>query len=101
MQITFSVEGGFAGLTRGTTVDTDKLDAAERDHLCRLVEGAQFFEREQPARPQGGADRYTYTIMVSADGKQRTLTLADPIGDPKLADLVSELRGLMRTQRQQ
>ena len=101
MQITFSVEGGFAGLTRGTTVDTDKLDGTERDDLCRLVEGAQLFQREQPAPQQGGADRYTYTITVSAAGKQRTLTLADPIGDPKLAELVAVLRGLMRNQRQQ
>jgi len=101
MQITFSVEGGFAGLTRGTSVDTDKLDAAERDDICRLVEGAQFFKREQPARPQGGADRYTYTITISAAGGQRTLTLADPIGDPKLAELVGALRGLMRKQPQQ
>ena len=101
MQIKFSVEGGFAGLARGTTVDTDKVDAAERDDLCRLVEGAQFFEREQPARPQSGADRFTYTITVSADGKQRTLTLTDPIGDPKLAELVGALRDLMRKQPRQ
>src|SRR4051794_10403885 len=29
MRITFSVEGGFAGLARGATVDTDDLDAKE------------------------------------------------------------------------
>ena len=101
MQITFSIEGGFAGLTRSTTVDTNDLDAKTRDDLCRLIEGTRLFEREQPPWPQGGADRFTYTITASAAGKQRTLTLTDPIDDPKLADLVTALRGLMRKQRQQ
>jgi hypothetical protein len=100
MRITFSVEGGFAGLARGATVDTDDLDAKERGDLCRLVEGARLFEREQPPRPRGGADRYVYTITVSATGGQRTLTLTDPIGDPKLAELVAALRDLARKQRQ-
>jgi hypothetical protein len=101
MQIHFSIEGGFAGLTRNATVDTNDLDAKARDDLCRLVEGARLFEREQPPRPQGGADRFTYTITASAAGKQRTLTLTDPIGDPKLAELVATLRGLLRKQPQQ
>jgi hypothetical protein len=96
MQITFSVEGGFAGLTRRATVDTDQLDAKERDDLCRLVEEARVFEREQPPPPQGGADRRTYTITVSAANKQRTLKLTDPIGDPRLADLVAALGKLAK-----
>ena len=99
MQIHFSIEGGFAGLTRSTTVDTNDLDAKDRDDLCRLVEGAEIFQREQPPRPPGGADRFTYTITTSAAGKERTLTLTDPIGDPKLAELVAALRGLMRKQQ--
>ena len=65
----------------------------------RLVEGAQFFQRAQPAQPQGGADRFTYTITASTADKQRTLSLTDPIGDPKVADLVAALRRLMRKQQ--
>ncbi|HVU90711.1 MAG TPA: protealysin inhibitor emfourin [Jatrophihabitans sp.] len=90
------VDGGFAavpGLAGPFDVDTDRLDPGAAASLRRLLSQADFFAR--PAEPAdsapGAADVRTYTITATAEGREHTVRVRDPIGDAALARLVQEV----------
>lgn len=79
MRITVTRTGGFAGLTRRATLETDgRPDAAELTALARtaLAEGAS-------ERPLGVPDGFAYEVEV--DGKR------GHFADPRLTDAQSVL----------
>ncbi len=93
MKVAFSVDGGvasFPGLRAPVTIDAAALSPAHGRQLRELVTRARFFDVEPPGNttiPDGRC----YTIAVDDDGRCRTLTLAEPIANPALRELVSEL----------
>jgi hypothetical protein len=78
MQISFQRTGGFAGITKTTTVDTATLTPNEAEVLPRLVEAADLFrlpEQITSAHPQ--SDRFQYKLTVEDQGKQHTVTVSE------------------------
>jgi hypothetical protein len=101
MKIDFSVDGGlasFPGLRRPVTLECDRLPPDRRARLEQLVERARFFSAAPQAHPPG-ADARTYTVAIEDGARSRTLTLAEPIGDASLRELVDEIRDCARMQR--
>jgi Emfourin len=97
MQVQFQMEGGiayFPGLNKPGTIDSDQLPEQEADELKRLVNAAHFFALPavvgSPA--SGAADYRQYTITIEDAGKQHTVRVTDPIEDPNLQALVTNLR---------
>jgi len=93
------------GLARPLVIETDKLPTAVADKLSRLVEEARLFDQPEAVQsPQSDQlrDAQEMTITVEADGKQRTLHVADPIGSITKAalrdfvQLVREQAALLR-----
>jgi hypothetical protein len=98
MRATIATEGGlacFPGLMRPVTVDAGDLAPADAARLEALVEAARFFE--QPARsgqaaPRGAADLQQHEVTIERDGCRHTVTVAEPILDPALCELVRFLQ---------
>ena len=57
--------GGFAGVSRGGEVRSDKLSAEEAEELHRLATSVDFTakKRDAPGQP-GEPDRFQYSIVV-------------------------------------
>lgn len=95
MRITFAIDGGLAslpGLRRPVTLDCDRLPPERAQRLRGLVERARFFSAT-PARPSPAArDARSYTVEIDDGARRRTLTLAEPIDDAPLRELVAEIR---------
>jgi hypothetical protein len=104
MRIEFKTEGGIAhipGLSRPVVIDSHSLSAEEGAELTRLVEAARFFERPSTVGtpPPGAADYRQYTITVEDGGRQHTVTLADPVDDTALQQLLHSLQTKAREWR--
>lgn len=96
MRIDFRVDGGlaaFPGLAKPLTLHCDALPAQENERLRDLVQRADFFSLVQPDAHPAAPDARAYTIAIDDGARCRTVTVREPIADPALRDLVSELRG--------
>jgi hypothetical protein len=97
MRIQFKMEGGiayFPGLSKPITIDSAELPKQEADELKRLVNATHFFALPtvMGSPPRGAADYRQYTITIEDEGKQHTVRLTDPIGDPNLQALLTYLK---------
>ncbi len=78
MRISFERSGGFAGMTRTTTIDTATLPPNEADQVPQLVKAADFFELPQTITSDTrGIDRFQYTLTVEDNGQQHTVTVGE------------------------
>ncbi|MBW4686974.1 MAG: hypothetical protein KME40_18170 [Komarekiella atlantica HA4396-MV6] len=78
MRISFERTGGFAGISKKKTFDTDSLPPNEAQELPRLVEAADLFklpERITSSNPQ--SDRFQYKLTLEDNGKQHTVTVSE------------------------
>jgi hypothetical protein len=95
MYIDFRIDGGlaaFPGLAQPVRIDCAALPERDATRLQDLVRQADFFGAPAPAGAAQIPDARAYTITVD-DGLQcRTLTLAEPIADRPMRELVAELR---------
>lgn len=96
MRISLHTQGGFGffpGRSAPVIVDTAELDAAEADRLEDLVRRARLRGRPEPgaARVQL-PDARRYVLAVEDAAGRDTVSVDEPIDDPALADLISELR---------
>ena len=86
--------GGFAGVTRSASADTDSLDASQAAELRRLVgassAGAPAAARQAPA---GGADRFQFEITVERGGQTDRVVRGEPDLSPAEQDLVRWVLG--------
>lgn len=102
MRIAFSVDGGLAslpGLRRPVTLDCDRLPPQRAARLRHLVERARFFTAAPAVAAHAAPDARSYTVEID-DGRQcRSLTLAEPIADPGLRELVAEIRDCAQSLR--
>ena len=98
MRATIMTEGGlacFPGLARPVTIDTGELGPADAARLEALVEAARFFEQPAQtgqARARGAADLQQHEVTIELEGRCHTATIAEPIADPALRDLVRFLQ---------
>ncbi|MEA5507811.1 protealysin inhibitor emfourin [Halotia wernerae UHCC 0503] len=78
MRISFERTGGFAGISKRTTLDTATLPPKEANELPRLVEAANLFNlpvQITSSHPQ--SDRFQYKLTVEDNGKQHTVTVSE------------------------
>jgi hypothetical protein len=92
MQISFQRTGGFAGITKTTTVDTVTLPPNEAAVLPRLVEAADLFKLpEQISSGNPQSDRFQYKLTVEDQGKQHTVTVSESAMPGTLRPLIEWL----------
>ncbi|MEH2322340.1 MAG: protealysin inhibitor emfourin [Nostoc sp.] len=93
MQISFERTGGFAGITKKTTIDTDTLLPNEASTLARLVEVADLFGLpEHITSPNPQSDRFQYKLTVEDNGKQHTVTVSEAVLPGTLRSLIEWLQ---------
>ena len=104
MRIDFRMDGGlaaFPGLAKPVSIACDALPPAQAARLRSLVERADFFALSRKPHKAVAPDARAYTIAIDDGGKCRTVTVAEPIADDALRDLVAELRSHADAQRGQ
>jgi len=97
MWISFERTGGFAGISKKTTVDTANLPPNEATELPRLVEVAGLFnlpEKITSTNPQ--ADRFEYKLTVEDQGKKHTVTVSEAALPGTLRPLIEWLNQVAR-----
>jgi len=86
------------GLARPVVIDSDKLPKPVAKKLERLASDAKLFEpteAEPSAAPDKLRDAQETVITVEAEGKERTIRVADPVGsiaNKSLRDFVALVR---------
>ncbi len=84
--------GGFAGISRRASVDTDKLPPPEASRVAELVKGVDFdalgtLATGPPRRP----DRFQYDLDVRQGGRHHHLTLGERDAPPELRALIDHV----------
>ncbi|ALF53873.1 hypothetical protein ACX27_15060 [Nostoc piscinale CENA21] len=78
MRITFERTGGFAGITKKKTLDTNNLPAKEAKELPLLVQAADLFRLPaQIPSPNPQSDRFQYRLTVEDNDKQHTVIVSE------------------------
>jgi len=100
VRVSLQSSGGFAAipaLSRPRTADESKLSSEEVAELRRRVASTGFFKHPThgPAPAKGAADYQKHTLTVEDHGQSHTITVADPIADAALADLIDYVQGLV------
>lgn len=87
--------GGFAAIRRPLgAVDTASLPPAEAGRLRQLVRDAGFFELPEVLGAAGeelARDRFSYTVTVAVDGREKTVHASEGSVLQPLVDFVREL----------
>jgi hypothetical protein len=84
--------GGFAGVSRRASADTDTLPPAEAARLAELVHAVDFdalanLATGPPRRP----DRFQYDLDVREGGRRHQLTLGERDAPPELRALIDHV----------
>ena len=100
MRVELKTSGGiaaFPGLQKPVVLDTAALGHEAAAELVHWVEAARFFELP-PTLPsdQRRRDTRQHVLSVSDSGRSHTVTRAEPLTEPGLAELVAFLRGHAR-----
>jgi Emfourin len=88
MRVELRRSGGIAATitARPITLDTDQLDPATSDRVCRLVDDARRCSPVPEAPPAGAADLIRYTLTITEDpgtgDTPESLSFCDPVPDP-------------------
>jgi emfourin len=103
MRVEFKTEGGvahFPGMGRPVVIDAERLTPEESSALQNLVDGARFFEIDDPPPPPSSARDYLqYTITITEKARRRTLRVTDLTADASMQRLIQYLRAVARAQR--
>lgn len=107
--ITLTQEGGFAGIQKTTTIDTESgqltlddstipLDDQSVKQLTKSIKKARFFDLSETTYPpvQGSADYFTYSLQVSQGVFSKTVTWTDTSQDvpEKLYSILDSIQSL-------
>lgn len=74
MKITYRESGGFAGLVKGTEIDTDSLDPTEAQGVALLVEQSGI-EGDKKTVSSESRDLLQYDISIEGDTGRERLVL--------------------------
>lgn len=100
MTIHFRMSGGFApipALSRTFLFDTGQLTEADAEVIESMIERSHFFAQPPITKPsKGAADFRTYTITVEDGQHSHTVQLVDPVTEPNLQRLVSQMGQMAR-----
>ncbi|HVP24804.1 MAG TPA: protealysin inhibitor emfourin [Methanomicrobiales archaeon] len=92
MKIHLVRTGGFGGMRREVSTETESLAREEGESLERLVRDSGFFALpEKFPRPAKGADYFTYTITVEDGTRNHTVEVAQPSVPGSLRPLIRDL----------
>jgi hypothetical protein len=70
--------GGFGGLIRSSTADTERLSPRDGEKLAALVEQAGLSGARTPPEPgEPGPDRFTYAVTVEDKGQTWRATYSE------------------------
>lgn len=100
MRVSIVRQGGFAGLTTATTLDSAALAADGEAELRRLVEGAGVFELPEGRAAARQPDRFGYALTVEDGERRRTVRLAEEELPPAVRSLISWVERAPGRQRQ-
>jgi hypothetical protein len=97
MKIQFKRTGGFAGMRKKYSLDTDTLPPGDKDRLLNQVRKADFFDL--PGKfpvPERGADYFIYTIVIEDEGRTHSVEVSEPMLPDSLRPLVQSLADFLR-----
>jgi hypothetical protein len=78
MRVSMERTGGFAGISKRTTVDTTNIPVNEANQLPQLVEAANFFNLpDNITAPSNQPDRFQYRLTVEDKDKKHTVTVSE------------------------
>jgi hypothetical protein len=84
--------GGFAGISRKTTVDTANLPENEARQLPQLVETANFYNLPTNiAASSNQADRFQYKLTVEDNDQKHTIIVSEAAMPGTLRPLIEWL----------
>jgi hypothetical protein len=94
MRILFERTGGFAGISRVKTVDTEEnISTEEAKQLPQLVEAANFFNLPTNiAAPTNVRDRFQYKLTVEDKGRKHSVTVSEAALPGTLRPLIEWLQ---------
>ncbi len=98
MRVVLERSGGFAGISRTTSISTDQMPVEEAQKVADLVEAAGFFELPSVIRSsEPGADRFQYKITVESEHGTHTVQVDEAAVPPRLQPLLTWMKNSART----
>jgi hypothetical protein len=89
MRISLERTGGFAGMTKSTTVDTDTLPENEASQLPQLLEEADLYNLPPQISSRSlQSDRFQYKLTVEDHGQKHTVTVSEAALPGQLKPLI-------------
>jgi hypothetical protein len=100
MKIQIERSGGFSGIPLRALIDLDTLPLAECEDLEGLVKASGFFDLpEKLSTPQGGVDRFHYSLTVEDLVRSHTVEMGDEGLPEELQELIRKVNRLARSMR--
>ena len=96
VKVQFERSGGFTGIKRAVTVDSQSLPPGEARELKERVERADFFNLPTEIIGQKGADQFVYTLTVESEGRRHTVRTGDTAAPERLKPLIEWLTAQAR-----
>lgn len=91
-QISFKRTGGVAGVRQCVDIRSERLDPAEADRICRMIERSGYFSlRSSYPRPASAADLLEFTITVSLGRKKHSVHASELTAPAALQPLLDWL----------
>ncbi len=99
MRISLERTGGFAGISKRVTVDTNNLAPEEAKQLPCLLETADFFNLPATiTTPSKERDRFQYTLTVEDSDRQHTVTVSEAALPATLRSLIEWVNTVVKSQ---
>ncbi len=95
MRVSVVRGGGFGGLVRTTTADTDHLSPQDREELAVLVRQAGLLEAPSAtSAEEPEPDRFTYAVTVQDHGQEHKARFSERSLPGEVRNLISWVGGV-------
>lgn len=92
MRVLLERTGGFAGISKRISVDTNTLPSEKAEELRRLVGAANLFQLpEQIISSSQESDRFQYQLTVEDNNQQHTVVVSESALPTNLKPLIAWL----------
>ncbi|MDJ0798831.1 MAG: hypothetical protein QNJ51_18765 [Calothrix sp. MO_167.B12] len=92
MRISWERTGGFAGISKHKTLDTNSLTAESSQQLLTLIEAVDFFNLPSHITTESiYPDSFEYILTVEDEGKQHSVIIAETALTGNLRTLIELL----------